>query len=57
MVGDTTGDIEVTLVTFFNVTTCFNVTIGVTMSLGDIFGEVVVLAPKNAKRRPPYPGP
>ena len=35
MVGDTTGDIEVTLVTFFNVTT-FNVTIGVTMSLGDI---------------------
>ena len=57
MVGDINGDTKVTLVTFFNVTTCFCVTTGVTMLLGDTSGEILVLAPKNAERRPPYPGP
>ncbi len=55
--GDTLGDTEVTLVTLFNVTDFFSVTIGVTMSLGDISGEILALPPKNAKRLPPYPGP
>ena len=55
--GDMTGDTEVTVVTFLNVTTRFGVTTGVTMSLGDISGEILVLFPKKAKRLPPYPGP
>ena len=44
------GDTVVTLVTLFNVTTFFDVTIGVTVSPGDILEELVTPSPKKAKR-------
>ena len=56
-IGDMVGDTEVTLVTIFDVTIFFTVTIGVTMSLGDTSEEILALPPKIAERLLPYPGP